>query len=317
MYYDRHSHMYDDAACQSNDENDRCVKMDCHEPNTHFKLIGFFKEPNYREWLEQLFKYEGDCVWDDNEYEFMQRYREDWPQYCTKTEFSENGNYLYYDTKPSSYGSMDIGLYTDYKCVEEYTGNATTVESVLYAAYSSDYAYGLEKELKAWNDAFDVFKTCLPCRAVDLIDIVAGSNAEKSGDATERYSFYENDDDQDDDRNTHNEDEGFRCNEDSGSADVNQCMKFKTTTNMYSASINDVILAENQGSVTAVQIGITTYGETESRHRTAGFQQLVAWALLGCSASWLVMSVIQYRRVRQKYSNTLSEPLVASSGVSS
>ena len=48
MYYDRHKGVWDDYACQCN-PGGRCVKMDCHLPDTHFSLLGFFKEPRYDE----------------------------------------------------------------------------------------------------------------------------------------------------------------------------------------------------------------------------------------------------------------------------
>jgi hypothetical protein len=169
-----------------------------------------------------------------------------------------------------------FGSYADSQCIEEYTGNLTTVESVVYAADNGDAAaYDLEEELQTWNDAFHVFKTCLPCKAVNSIDIVAGSNAEKSGNATKQYGFYDNDNNDDQDNNaTNNDNDGY-------AADVNECMKVKTTTNMYSASINNVILAENQGSVTAAQIGIASYGPESER--SAKLRNQVAWVFLGCS----------------------------------
>ena len=47
--------------------------MNCHEPNTHFKLVGVFKESDgLVDWAEQLFKHEGYCLWDSDTYETMQ-----------------------------------------------------------------------------------------------------------------------------------------------------------------------------------------------------------------------------------------------------
>jgi hypothetical protein len=56
-FYDHKEHRWDDTSCVAN--NGRCAKMDCHLKTTHFKLLGFFKEPNYHEWMEQLFKHQG------------------------------------------------------------------------------------------------------------------------------------------------------------------------------------------------------------------------------------------------------------------
>ena len=102
--------------------------MDCHLPNTHYSLLGFFKEPNYGEWLEQLFNYEGDCVWTDDEYRFMQSFRQVWPQGCTQSVVGNTT--LYYDLKPSMYGEMEIGLYKDDTCTVELKGSLTTEKAM-------------------------------------------------------------------------------------------------------------------------------------------------------------------------------------------
>jgi hypothetical protein len=130
QYYDHTSRMWDDTACQAatNTNSTRCVKMDCHMPDTHFSLLGFFKEPKYFDWMEQLFKYQGDCVWTDEEYQFMQSDRDAWPRGCTATMYKENDQLLYYDLKPEEYGGMSIGLYTDSNCIEEYKGSLTAEE---------------------------------------------------------------------------------------------------------------------------------------------------------------------------------------------
>ena len=248
MYYDRKRGFWDDYACQRN-PGGRCVKMDCHEPDTHFSLLGFFKEPAYDTWMEQLFKHEGDCVWSDNEYKFMQQNRENWPTKCTQSmSTDDNGNYLYYDTKPGEWGTMFIGLYSDSKCTEEYTG-ATTAEEVLKlmsAGGDDEDVVSLEEQLATWNKAFNVFKYCQPCKAYDLVDIVAGSDAERNSTGT-RYQNYNNGKD-------NGGDDGFYCADAAGYTDVNQCMKFKTKTTMLTATFNDLLLAEMQGTVTGFSI---------------------------------------------------------------
>jgi hypothetical protein len=209
--------------------------MDCHQPNTHFSLLGFFKEPKYFEWMEQLFKYEGDCLWTDEEFQFMQGDREAWPQGCTESIYVDSGDTIYYDLKPEEYGSMSIGLYTDALCVTEYTGSMTA-HQVLQGMvcggdneYNGDYGCGdddatqdnytgnvwsLDEDIEKWNDAFDVYKQCQPCKAYDLTNVVNpnGYSANQNGDR--------HDNDNDDD-----EDESFLC----GHEDVNQvCTKERT-----------------------------------------------------------------------------------------
>lgn len=134
MYYDRKNDVWDNRACKAAGENHRCVKMDCHLSNTKFSLLGFFKEPNYNDWMEQLFKHEGDCVWTDEEYGFMQGSREVWPQGCTDSGLTalegEETVSIYYDIAPSRYGEFEIGLYTEASCVVKYSGSLSATEAM-------------------------------------------------------------------------------------------------------------------------------------------------------------------------------------------
>lgn len=204
--------------------------MDCHLSNTHFSLIGFFKEPNYGEWMEQLFKHEGDCVWTDEEFQFMQGDRDAWPEECGATGFTtSSGSTLYYDLKPAPYGSYDIGLYTDSACIEEYTGDEYTAKDVVGGDNGGDDGGDLYDDLATWNSAFDVFKQCQPCKAYMLTDIVAGMGYEANADGN-RYG--------DADANNNGgrlrklqdgedgEDEEFRCHDAAGYDSVNQVRFF-------------------------------------------------------------------------------------------
>ena len=94
QYFDRMNSTWSSAACDAVDST-RCVKMDCHLPTTHFSLLGYFKEPNYDEWMEQLFKHQGVCLWTDNEYSQMDNYRYLWPCSCSSIgQTDEEGNAL-------------------------------------------------------------------------------------------------------------------------------------------------------------------------------------------------------------------------------
>lgn len=64
QFYDIKNGTYDDSACIASGTSHRCVKLDCHESHTHFKLVGVFKETDgMYDWTEQLFKHEGYCIW--------------------------------------------------------------------------------------------------------------------------------------------------------------------------------------------------------------------------------------------------------------
>ena len=138
-FYNRHNETWDTTSCIAGDG--RCARMDCHLPNTNFKLLGVFKERNFGQWMEQLFKHEGVCVWTDEEYEFMQDERRDWPEGCTNMGITdESGNYLYFDIKPQADGDVDVGIYTDEQCIQDYTGeeNHLALIEEYYANISYD-----------------------------------------------------------------------------------------------------------------------------------------------------------------------------------
>ena len=71
MYYNRHTGGWNKDACKAAGSS-RCVKMDCHEATTHWKLLGIFKEAQYDTFLDSIVQYQGDCVWNDDEYKLMQ-----------------------------------------------------------------------------------------------------------------------------------------------------------------------------------------------------------------------------------------------------
>ena len=253
QFFDRHTDKWDTSSCIA--ENGRCAKYDCHLNDSNFKLLGLFKEPNYHEWMEQLYKHEGVCVWTEDEYEMMQYNREAWPCGCTKSSQTDaKGNYVYYDMKPLAEGRMTFGLYTDASCSVEYSGDLDPIEVVENEQYYNNNnnnndndndrdRHGnistLAEQLESWNDAFDIFKKCQPCKAYDL-----------SNDGSGNYN--QGDHHEDDDGNS------FACHDDAGYDSVNQCMKFRTHTKMFGATFRDVALASAQGTITEIKfLGFT------------------------------------------------------------
>ena len=188
VYWDRQNKAWDSTACQYSGSA-RCTKMDCHLESTQFSLLGFFKHKSYDDWMEQLFKHEGICLWSDDEYSFMSTAREAWPQGCIVSgTTTEDGNPIYYDLKPVQGGGITLALYTDDRCVSEYQqqgkNDPITVENVVGNILveggsgdskdnSNDAASTyetLEASLEAWDTAFDIFKVCQPCVAHDLLN---------------------------------------------------------------------------------------------------------------------------------------------------
>jgi hypothetical protein len=130
--------------------------MDCHEKGSNFKLLGYFKELDYTEWMEQTFKHMGICIWDDDTTKVMYSDRTVWPQYCTASETVDEttGNILYFDMMPLPEGRITIGLYTDQLCNTVYSGKYTA-EEVLYWAEHGQGTGGFENNDDDNNDDND------------------------------------------------------------------------------------------------------------------------------------------------------------------
>jgi hypothetical protein len=277
QFYNRKTESWKNSTCTAS--SGRCERMDCHLPDTNFQLLGYFKEPNFAMWMEQLFKHEGFCVWTSAEYTLMSNYRQSWPEGCSATKVQVNNNYLYYDTKPLKYGGMGIGLYTDTQCSVDYTGDEYTLASAL----SKNDVYPLVRYEDSWNSALDIYKICQPCKA---------------------YSLSSQD---------------YQCDDQAGYTNVNQCMKFATHTYMQTASFQDIILASEQGTITQVTIGDKVYGSDYFGIKSVTVQDIKepGWIILAVSmltfiagAIMLVRSTMQSRRE----SMSMREPLVHNQG---
>ncbi|KAG7340905.1 polymorphic outer membrane domain containing protein [Nitzschia inconspicua] len=292
MHYDRHSSSWNKDACNSHQGRRRCVKMDCHESTTNWKLLGIFKERQYDAFLESVLQFQGDCVWNDNEYKFMQAMATDgmpWPVECTAVQDTD----LYYHVQPSAGGFMNVALYEDEKCSKLYTGDGMSIESVLAPTVSST----LRQEIDTWNDALQAFTYCQPCNAIDLVSTLnRNTQANAEGD---RYG-------QANDQNNNNNNGAFVCQDataESGNQ-VNQCKIFRQQTNMQTASFRDIQLAESQGTVKGIHIANHMLGEPYKKKHT--WLSVVLFLL-----SLLLLGYAFYRLYHEDRINSeLKEPLV-------
>eukprot|EP00592_Proboscia_alata_P017334 CAMPEP_0194393308 /NCGR_PEP_ID=MMETSP0174-20130528/123226_1 /TAXON_ID=216777 /ORGANISM="Proboscia alata, Strain PI-D3" /LENGTH=213 /DNA_ID=CAMNT_0039188977 /DNA_START=122 /DNA_END=763 /DNA_ORIENTATION=- len=75
QFYDRTNQRWDSSTCQSQTSkwdvfHRGCQRMDCHEANSNFELVGVFTETDgLYDWTEQLFKHHGYCLWDGDKEE--------------------------------------------------------------------------------------------------------------------------------------------------------------------------------------------------------------------------------------------------------
>ena len=273
QYWDHEVQSWNDTACYyaeggSGDNNDdadgddgksRCAKMDCHLENTNFSVLGFFKHRNYDDWMEQLFKHEGMCVWNEEEYAFMKNARKAWPQGCIDSgSMTEDGEYnLYYNIKPMRNGRIAIGLYTDSQCLDDYSVTTDEMEDMIGNSFvdgdgSQDENYdfssdSLSESMERWNSAFDVWHTCHPCVAHDLGNL----DGSKYLDNDDYYGNYNNYNRRRRKLGGEYSAEGdiFECYDDAGYTNVNQCMKFSAKTVMKTATFRDLSLGRTQATL--------------------------------------------------------------------
>lgn len=109
----------------------------------------------------------------------MKKARDAWPRGCTFTgQATLDGELLYYNIRPIQNGRIEVGLYTDTKCVIEYPADTDKIEDIVgnifQGAGSGDgggYDYSgdsLDDSMKRWHSAFDAWHICHPCVAHDL-----------------------------------------------------------------------------------------------------------------------------------------------------
>ncbi|KAL7560767.1 hypothetical protein ACA910_005335 [Epithemia clementina (nom. ined.)] len=297
MFWDNDYNAWDTTACDEmaqydGDSNRRCAKMDCHlQGSNHFKLLGFFKEPNFAQFYEQLFKHSAICLWDEDTYDFMQTMREVWPSGCTNSGVTDGKNTLYFDVKPKDNADLTIGLYTDARCSVDYQGQEETADVLAaYSGYGNNNGNSmtvgdLYYYMDYWNSAMASFKQCQPCKSYDLSAEYEEPEYCEEVEKTDDYyksmyghywyyykkygepgdDYYLNKyvslygkcegEDKEDDYSNDDSQGHFTCEDDAGYKNVNQCMKFATHTRMMAATFRDVLIGANQGTIMPVYVG--------------------------------------------------------------
>ncbi|KAL3816702.1 hypothetical protein ACHAXA_009141 [Cyclostephanos tholiformis] len=266
---------WDSSTCsRSGVFSGRCAKLDCHEPDTRFELIGVYKETNgMYDWWEQLFKHEGYCVWNDNDaYQTMTTWMKVWPDSCQLLDITDNGgNALYLDLMPLSGGDMKLAIYKDSTC--------SKVSSMDYATYTKKYYKSLgyrdrtgynvartyAEAIDTWNARMNSFKVCQPCIAYN----VGGNNN--------------------------------NCDDKAGYTNVDQCYKFGTKTKLEVADDGDLIAASTQGSILRINVYNKVYGKGGFAIGTSfPMKPLAAVAVVGLAIGLLLSRQTLIRRDRQR-----------------
>jgi hypothetical protein len=191
------------------------------------------------QWMEQLFKHEGVCVWSDDEYNIAQNSREMVnANNCNAAGYDANSNVLYGGVGPLPGGNIGVTLFSDATCNVLYTGT-TTIDSLCAGTCSSNNNNNKNRDLKnengvcgyycaanSFNDAMNVWKQCQPCTAYTP-------------------GYYGN----------------YGCNDSAGYNNCLQCMKFKNKANSVPADLADLYTANIQSGITSIDVCGQTFGE--------------------------------------------------------
>jgi len=139
--------MRDYSQYNNNDDNPtETDDLDCHKRATDWKLLGVYRQ-DYYQFLEQITKH----VWsyDSWEYGTMLNVLEYTKTYCKEVGYFE-GKLLYVDVMPQTGGYLEMGLYTDEKCITKYDGNMN------YDTFL-EYGYGYGDDNDEYGEYYDEY----------------------------------------------------------------------------------------------------------------------------------------------------------------
>jgi hypothetical protein len=235
-------------------------KLDCHSPNTEWKLLGVYRQEFYQ-YIEQISKH----VWAIDDYEYVVAlaglaYMTD--EDCTAVGSTSGGSTIYAGVAPQQYGKFQMALYTDEYCIEPdestgYTygdlvaqgdidlGSSDATDDDSYSWASDDWYATQEYTLTNLNDVYEEFKYCTACMDYP----------------TYQDGYFIGDDGTDDDDI------------------INQCWKFYSHDS-YTCEADCIAKAHAQGTILSVQYGQATFGKTIS-----GFYQETSTSATGSSSS--------------------------------
>jgi hypothetical protein len=226
QYYNTDTQSWDDSACSSSAAKaPRCARLDCHlssaetastnstsssSSSTNWQLLGVYKEYYYAsEWFEQLFKHLGYCVWDNA------------TTYSYMQTYYASWPQACVVTATSSSSSSSSLYYIDLAPgpvlrLALYTDSVCfTEQTSLTVAQQDDIlaasGYLTSTQVAAFNQHLLRFAACQPCLASYI--------------------------------------NGQDCQDDAGYTNVNQCMKFRTHTQLQAATLADLQTALTQGAI--------------------------------------------------------------------
>jgi len=236
-------------------------KLDCHEEDTEWQLMGVYREEGYQ-FYEQISKH----LWAINEYEYITvlaglAYMSD--SDCYQIGYTDDGDVVYGGVQPLAKGYIQMGVYMDETCLEPYPeeyginfsqfglendldlgsgdfdDDATANQA--YEWWSDAQEYTLEN----FNDVYDTYKLCTTCMD---------------------YPTYQ---------------DGYFIGDDGTDEDdlINQCWKFYSHDS-FTCEGDCLSMATAQGSILGVNYGAAFFGsgsisgaQTEQAYAETSFDE--------------------------------------------
>eukprot|EP00559_Dactyliosolen_fragilissimus_P004846 CAMPEP_0184865850 /NCGR_PEP_ID=MMETSP0580-20130426/19420_1 /TAXON_ID=1118495 /ORGANISM="Dactyliosolen fragilissimus" /LENGTH=616 /DNA_ID=CAMNT_0027365221 /DNA_START=217 /DNA_END=2067 /DNA_ORIENTATION=+ len=298
-------------------------KLDCHSPDTEWKLLGVYRQELYQ-FYEQISKH----LWGYQDYEYVVAlaglaYMSD--DDCFQVGYDDYGGYIYAGPRPKAGGELYVGLYTDPQCTILDTSGATyddfglqseiSLGSGDYYGYYGYDAIGFwensqEYTFTNFNGVYEEYKYCTPCMD---------------------YPTYQ---------------DGYFIGDTGTDEDdlINQCWKFHSHDS-YTCDSACLAMGDAQGTITQIQVGERFYGAswygstskgqdttydhyskqitTKDEERYKRMQSIKAnFFIVFCSvlfvATYLAYSSsrVSHKKIKESSKSSKAQPLLSSDDVS-
>ena len=281
------------------------------QSSQNFRLLGYYKQYNAYDFMEQLVEHHGSCTWTNTQNSLMSNTYKLWPNGCSYTGITTNVSIdLYIDLRPQLHGRMEVGLYEDSDCLSTYHGSDYTLAQV-WQSYAENYGanqnhyygngndlnveFGTEEYVNEWNKAMTTYQYCQPCKVSNVYSYIHGDRRR------ERHRFLEDQEKQ------------FQCQDSSGEVNLNQCAVFAKDTDVSPAYFKDLQLAMRQGSIVAPRSYILTRSNDYSFDRWQHNWGFFSFSLLMFFVGMVTFACLVKIKTRVRNNNNGgSEPLIMS-----
>jgi len=215
--------------------------LDCHSPDTDWKLIGVYRQEFYQ-YIEQISKH----LWAIDDYDYIValaglEYMTD--NECFGVGYDEQGGQLYAEVQPLEGGAFQMGLYSDAQCLYLNTNTAYT-----YSDFASTSDLDLGSKDQTDDDAFrsQAYEYWKDTQEYTLENLNTVYNDYKFCTSCVDYPTYQ---------------DGYFIGDDGTDDDdlINQCWKFYSHDS-FNCDADCIAMGAEQGTITWISYGGQQFG---------------------------------------------------------